>query len=461
MGDGFRGSDPEQLRDLARRLDAAARFVGSTATEVRNRVTGLRWSGPDRTSFQDTTLARLSSTSRSASAALSDAASKLRREADEQERTSDHLGLRTGGSGTEGRPRTSDEVLAAHGKDLDLTRNESSLGFDGHVAWFDFGTEGGAAITRTADPDRPYEVRLTLDGKVGAGLHGKVANAGAGAEGGVEQVYAFRTEEEARAFVDGLKRVVVPSAKEYAWESLQFWDGGVGGDVVHDTVGYLERFQDARIANEVHVGAYGEANLDFGSGAGSVSAKVDLHGGGIYDLDSRQRSVYLEANVAGDMMLNGFAVDGEAALRSELTFDDRNRVTALVITGTGTIGAGVGGSTPSGSPITAKLSGTAGTEGAFKVNVDMTDPASQALAQQYVTAGSEAERSRALQGLFDRSAVIVQTGDISRLKAEVGVDAVVAGAKVSGDSSQYLGDRAWIKEPGSDLYHEYDLAKLR
>lgn len=339
-------------------------------------------------------------------------------------------------------------ISFARNQDIEISRSDASIAVEGNVLWVDFGIEGSGSIKHTSNPEFPYEVTLTLDGKVGA----TVGNTGAvGATGGVEQTYKFKTREEAEAFLQGLKDELIPTAGEGFKESLQFWNGGVAGDAATDAKRYLDGFADHRTANEVHVGAYGSAELKFPGG----EVEIEGSGGFAYDLDSNTRSAYLDMHASGEVELGAFEVSGEVEMSMKMSLDENNHPTTLEIDLSGQMGGeflDVDGVDVGVAE--AELESRSGVEGRAHLEVDMGNSRNQELVRQLIASGgpSSPAGQAALAQLCDNSTMVMQTAAYAETTATVGVDLKAASFEVEGSSSKHLTTSTFVKPPGSTFY---------
>lgn len=107
MADGFQGSDPQQLRELASRIEHEAERMADARSVLAQLVQTVEWRGPGGDLFREEWTGQHELGARAAEESLREVVSRLRANADAQERTSNDYGGGSGpGSATGSAPRS-------------------------------------------------------------------------------------------------------------------------------------------------------------------------------------------------------------------------------------------------------------------------------------------------------------------------------------------------------------------
>ena len=234
------GADVVQLRTLAQRMDLASRSLDSIAASLHSQVQGARWEGADGVRFSSDWSRQYRPDLREVARRLDDAAKLIRRNATDQERASS-----SAGPSTQSTVKRSDRLdppterraeLAKQGKYLanaDIARESLPNAFKKAQAWYDELIQGDPTAEEVAAFEsymamiklahRQKEiVRMSAEhaydqfveaGKAGAGVIGTAVGAGDAPDGGLadqafEKVLDMQRGDIADAATDPLQHAV-------------------------------------------------------------------------------------------------------------------------------------------------------------------------------------------------------------------------------------------------------------
>lgn len=507
------GCDPAQVEALGDRFTAASKAIDGTVEGVSRMLSGLPWYGDDADWLQQTWRQQTEPVFDSIADRMRKMSAGLRKQAADQREVSKTLislgapgGTETVGDGqcltNEAERQLLEELLSkspveqrrfwdrltdderrrllkeypdlilqmrglpdavyaaartsfARNQDLEISQSDASLVIQGNVLWVDFGVEGGGSIKRTSDPDFPYEVELYLEGKVGAGIG---ENGAVGITGGVHQTYEFKTKAEAEAFLKELKDAIIPSVGEGIWEFPQFLDGGVGGDIVKDTLDYLGDHKDNLSTSVANLGVYGGLKLDL------AGAEVEIEGSGGFtrDLKNGTNGAYVDLHLEGELELGELELSGQTDVAMKFELDKNNSPSSLEIELSGDFGGEFldmegGGAIESKGVDVGVLEvdseTRSGVEGRTKLEIDMTEPHNQELARTLIESGPTSAAGRqALQSLYNSATVTVQSGVFVENTTTGELDFKAASVEIEGKTSEHQTTGSWVKPPGGSFY---------
>lgn len=476
------GADADELEQIAAELEGYERELGQLLREGVGAVSlvGLSttlssiWRGPRASEFAAIWQARHLLRIRGAQGLLKDAATDLRRNADDQRKTS---AVQRGSGGRKPSPYeqgvidrfregtdevhedsveywrdlsdsdrailiahepdwvlslkptgalTAEEVSAAEqswrenaADEFDLVESETELYLRGEIdlGVYSAGAEASSSLAevRTHNGESKYVVTF--------GVEGDVAKTAFGVEAGAEIKYEFESRMEAERFQSDVINGLIPDGGDLAWGFLG--PGAIAAATASDVKATLDHKADHRSSAKVHGGVQGKLKLD-GKGVDEGGAK--LSAGGFYDLESGERGFYIDGSLEIEQELGGnFELDAGLSAKGEVVWDGEGSPKELTLElnayaqGSleleGFLGEFFGGDVN----LDDEFNGNLGGEINAQVKLDLQNPRNQALADAFLRGdpGAIGDLMMNSEVVVDVSVVTDVGGDIDFVAGEV------------------------------------------
>lgn len=496
------GADVAELRELARLFQQKAEQLDGIERNLAWRIHSAPWHGPDVDRFKQSWDRSYRSILQNAARDLSRSATDLRAQADQQEEAS------AGGGGATGRGPSNGQSLDAaacrsveaiaddmrgvlgQGDDAqrawwnslsdadkaaliaaypalalqlaglsDAERAQAEEAFDRDVAantivgsesdafdikasagWVQIGVDGEAEIQQLGDGS--YQVVLSGGADLGIGAKAEGSSASIGLSGDASATYTFASKAAADKFLNDLLTAAVPDNGGDVAAAIASPAVYVGAKYA----GVFGKYQDHFVTSELEGKIKGQVSVKAGGDSVSVSGDAGVK----YDTASKDVTYSLDYGAKGKS-LQGAAVAADLSGSYALTVDSSGAMKDLVITTSKTAQAGVGSDVSVGS-----MSTMAGVGATVTTMVDLTNPANQRMAMDYLKAvgsGNFADAASVSEQLQQNSTVTIQNNVVAT--DHVGFDAWAVKGNFDHQLTQV--DSLYVKAPGGD-YHQVDVS---
>jgi hypothetical protein len=242
----------------------------------------------------------------------------------------------------------------------------------------------GAHSTMTGFADGHYEVEVGLEGEIGAQL-----GQGSGTlalKGGLAWTYSFKSKAEAERFLEGLKNQFTEIDRSDVKSAIVAQGAGLVAAQVADIKRYLDGFDRTKNVGEVAI----EGGVDVSIPGGP---KINLKGeiGVSRDFEKNPPSTTVHAQVSAGVTGTVLPVSGDAKLGVEMDLDENGSPTSFsisaVVSGnaTGQLKELMNTFAP-GDSNSNLPEGVSGFRASVSANIDPRDPALQPLIKQYIEA---------------------------------------------------------------------------
>lgn len=325
--------------------------------------------------------------------------------------------------------------------DAEMYSETISASAEGNVKVLHVGLDSEATMSKMGDGH--YEVKLKLDGEVGVALKAKLTEAGMGVRAGEELTYTFETKAEARAFLDGLQKELIPNGGEIGQSLLPIVGGGVGflvADAGRDGAAYLDRFSNRLKSAKASAEVYTEAEVS------AAGAKAGVRGatGMSRDSVSGEKTLYAEFKADSSAGL-GYKAGGSVDVTAAVAVDSHNRLDHMSLEFEIESESGVDVEAALSGMGSASVASGSGRAVAVSATLDLRNPVTADLARSYLdkVAAHDPSASADLNRLLRSADVTAQVKATTHTSGAL--DALVVKAEVGKTTSQAVA--TYVKPP--------------